>query len=610
MIRDLRPSWFSLILISKLIFADANSDLIPIFGNPLFTHAYQSSTYDGGQISYLTSKTLTSLNIKQVSDLMNYDIRFFQPDLVTDGQEIVISMLGSGDRSTKATWRGRPLRNPRTGAADLNRLSHIWIRGLKSVHSGSLGGVSGPDGTVEILPVDVVKADPLTLLHHREGFYSFQPVSFVHARRLGADTDLITGGYFPSSPGRFPNAVHDGSNLFGEIKKHLSGNRILSVGHQTRNDKVGITFTDSSRSVKDNDFDINLHKEFSSGSSANLFGYHLERAEREGKFRAHSRTWGVGGRSHLDSIGIYGRLGRIDIDMPSTEKIRIIEVESSVSTNRKFRGFQLWGLAGIGGWLPDRTGLNAVISVERMIKEYGSVGLLVSRNSHPLTPEILYSDYERARPSKVLNTVWRAGTDLPIQGRILPKTTTDNTELHWSHSYGEYIAEVSAFQKTNKKPVIWTIEDDIIVPRTRSDHRTRGWMANLNWKSNPYRANLSMISIFRNEDVEAGVPGVMPEPRFRLSVEYGWHKIFMNGRFEADVSLKVNYLNAYYSQSEEGYEEMGGAYPLHLRMSGRIRSFTMYYGVHNWNSYQYFTVPGYKMMHKEEYWGIHWLIMN
>jgi hypothetical protein len=602
--------FISIIFISKLIIADTEIDSLPTFVNPLFTPQYQSAPFDGGQIYYLTPSMLTTLNVKQVNDLLNYDIRFFQPDLVTDGQETIFSMLGSGNQGIKATWRGRPLRNPLTGAADLNRLSHIWVGGLRSVHSGALGGVSGSHGTVELLPVDEVKSEPLTLLHHREGFYSFQPVSFVHSRRLSINTDLFMGGYFPSSPGRFENAVHDGSNLFAEIRKQLTGNKILSIAHQTRNDKVGITFTDSSRSVRDNDLDLSIYNRFSSVNSVKLFGYHLERAEKDGKFRAHSRVWGAGVSSQIDSFGIYGRIGRIDIDMQSTEKIRIIEVESSVSTNRILQGYQLWGLVGIGGWLPDRTGINIVLSVDRWIKELGSVGLVISRNSDPLTPEILYADYCRARPSKVMNTVWRAAPDLPVQGRILPKTTTDNAELHWSRSWREYSSRVSVFHKMNLKPVIWMIEDDTIIPRTRSDHRTNGWMTKIDWKAIPYRASLSMVSIFRNEDDEDGVPGVMPEPRFRLTAEYGWHRIFMNGRFEADISLSGNYLNSYFAQAEGGWEKMGGAYPLHLKMSGRIRSFTFYYGVHNWNSYQYFTVPGYKMMHKEEYWGINWLIMN
>ncbi len=599
-----------IILFSAVVSANSEKEQYPLFGNALFTRSYGLSVLDGGQITNLSWVRLANLNIEQASDLLSYDIRFFAPDLVTNGQEVKISMLGSGERRIKTVWRGRPLRDPITGNSDLNRLSALWITGLRSVHIGALGGITSANGMVDAVPVDAVKSEPLTLLHHRDGYYGFQPVEFVHTRRLSPNINFISGGYFPSSKGRFNNAEHNGSNLFAEVKKYFTNDRVVSIGHQTRNEKVGIAFTENSRSVKDNDFDISFENILTNGIPLKLFGYHLERAEREGKFRAHSRDLGVGIRYEFKSVGYYGRIGCLNIDMPSTEKIRLLEVESSFSAKRKIRGLEFWGLFGVNGWLPDRTGLNLVFSMDKKISELANLRFLISRNSDPLTAEILFADYAESRPSKLLNTVWQARPDLPVKGKILPKSTIDNIELSWNGSWHDYIADITLFQKSVSNPVIWKIEDNTITPSTISDQRTRGWLCNLGWKLDPYRANLSMISLFRNEDLDGGVPVVMPEPGYRLTLETGWHRIFMNGRFEADISLSGNYLDRYFVSVAEGWDEMGGAYPLDFRMSGRIRTFTLYYGVHNWNSYQYYTVPGYRMMHKEEYWGIHWQIMN
>ena len=614
--RPVMARWkFAVNALATLVFlfsmiGTTQADTLSLFGNPLFNPTYPRYVYDGGQISLLEADELAILNIRQVSELLNYDIRLFQPDLVTDGQPIQISMLGSGDQRIKAVWRGRPLRDPRTGHPDLNRLSHLWISGLRSVHSGALSGVSSAHGTVEIRQVDLVKSEPYTALHHRNGYYTFQPISFVHARRLTPDTDLLAGGFFPNSAGRFANAIHDGTNLFAEIKKYLSNDRVLSVGHQMRNDKVLFAFTEDSRSIRDNDFDISLRQDFPSGTTAHMFGYHLERAEREGNFRAHSRDWGGGIRTQNESIGFYGRLGLLDIVMPSTEKIRILEFESSVTARRNLSGFQLWGLVGLSGWLPDRTGLNVVVTADRDLYKLGRLGLNISRHSDPLTPEILYADYKQDRPSKILNSVWSGNPDLPIRGRILPKSTTENFELHWSQAWREYQIQAAVFQKTIMNAVRWTNSDSTIIPQSLDRHRTRGWLTELSWLSAPLRGNVSMIAIFRNEEYTGGAPIVMAEPPFRLAAEAGWHQTYLDGAFEADISISGQYMDPYYIRVANEWAELGAAYPLHFRMSGRIRSFTLYYGVHNWNSYQYYTVPGYRMMHKEEYWGIHWLLMN
>ena len=134
--------------------------------------------------------------------------------------------------------------------------------------------------------------------------------------------------------------------------------------------------------------------------------------------------------------------------------------------------------------------------------------------------------------------------------------------------------------------------------------------ASLRFDREPYRAKISFVGTNLKEETSVIIPVAYREPGFKMIWEIGWHRNFWDNDFETDISLGGKYFGSFDAYGPNGWEKIGNAYPLDFRLTFRIRRMTLYYGVHNWNSYQYYLMPNYKMIHKEEYWGISWLLID
>jgi len=76
-----------------------------------------------GSVSQLNRSDRNRLNLRHSGDFLAQDVRFFQPDLVTDGSEIASSSAFSNFSGTKLLYWHRLLRNPRNLNPDFNSIS-------------------------------------------------------------------------------------------------------------------------------------------------------------------------------------------------------------------------------------------------------------------------------------------------------------------------------------------------------------------------------------------------------------------------------------------------------------------------------------------------------
>lgn len=637
----------------------------PPLGHPLFHPVYAQTALDGGRIFTLNPLQRNYLNIENSLDLLSGNIRFYQPDLVTDGQELATSSSGSGLSAVKLYWRDRPQRNPRSGRADFNRIPAHFVGGVRSVGTGAIAGAAAAGGVIQFQPVSYDGFEPVTALHHRMGFYSYAPVDVVHSRALRERLHLTIGGYFPSSPGRFENSTHSGSQFYGELSSGIGAEGRLTFSYMTQIDNTGITYSDRFRKYWDNDFDISFENSLGKDSRIKFFGYKTYRVEKESAFRNYAREYGAGfrltgsaggqkspgftadstvakaevpdtssstsvaaggstkepaeseveepGRLHID-YGIYLRGSGLDIDFKEPNRVRLTELEGSAAIRGRYKPLSLSLLAGASGWYPDRVKPVVVPGMELDLNPLGTVYGIYQLSSDPHTPEEMFANYRTSRPSFVFEPIWKLRDDLPVKGAVLPVTAISKWEAGICRKWHEFAFDVSFFQRNVSNPIHWTVEgDSVLIPQTAHDRSTSGWVIDIGWTRSQYRASVSMLRLLLDDfggGLERGVPVQLAEPEFRLGWEIGWRDVFWNGVFESDVSLSGKYYNLFYTYTGSGWAEVGGAYPLDLKLSFRISRFTLYYALHNLNSYQYELVPGYRMMHKEEYWGVHWLLLD
>ncbi len=629
------------------------------FNNSLFIPNYLASPLNAGDIFRLGEYERGYLNIENSGDLLNSRVSIFQPGLVTDGREIGVSFYGMGVGGTKLVWRNRLLRNPRNNRADFNRLPPLFVSGVRSTGFGALNGTVAAGGVVRFDPVCRVTDNPVTTLHYRDGYYGFEPVEAVHTRRAGKKTNFLAGGYFPASFGRFEGGFHNGHNIFTELNYELTPHSRLSAAFLNRNDNSGTPFSDRERKYNDNDWDFNYTHTFADKGKAELFGYRTWRVETEEEFHDYAKETGIGFKSRFSlagsdslkgdfhlSAGGYARLNGLYIKLAKRKEVRLTELETSMGVNAGSGNLDVGAVLGGYGWWVDRFRLNGVLSAEYDAGLLGVLSGSFKQSVDPHSPETMSADYREHKPTDDFNPIWRLRPELPVQGRILPVSVSRGGEVGWNRRFIiaglpdflwflEYIRnyrssntvlsdedmplrpppsfelKMSYFNRLDVNPVFWTVEGDaLLVPVSGRDRRTTGWQSALNLDWNPYRANVSVMKMYRDETMERGVPAVSGEPDYRLYWEVGWRDAFWDDYFEADISFSGDFYSYFFAYGPDEWDTIGGAYPLDVRFTARIGRFTLYYGIHNWNGFPYYLVPGYRMMHKEEYFGIHWTLIN
>ena len=600
-----------------------------------------NSNLSFGSVYRLNPIDRERVNLRHSSDLTAFDVRFFEPDLVTDGADAVLSGLGGGLTSVKLLRDGRLLRNPRNNWPDFNRVSPFFVGQIRSVTSGALDGVSAVGGVVALDPLYFATSEPITEFAYREGYYDFAPMDFLHARPIAGRTCLSAGGYMPSSTSRYENAEHHGHNVLLGLEHRFQPTLTASLSFQKRYDEHGIAFKDNLRRY----WDDNLYGKLKWRNGQNglkLFGFRDERVEKENVFRGHYRESGGGLSASWGALGLYLRSSAVDLDLQQERRMRLTDVEGSLGATIPWDRLRLSAAVGGSGWYPNRVGLTGNAGLEADLP-WLEVTLFssLSRTVEPHSPETMYADYTaEARPTDVLDPVWNLRPDLPIQGAILPITRSLGGEFGLRKSFpigiqpaqltgnrltkalktfflegmdsgGKLTIESAYFNRRETTPWHWTVQGNTLLsPRTISDRTIDGWRVATTWWQRPFSAMLSFINLNRQQRLEHGLGVVYPEPTFRLRWMAGWRRLFDNGNVEADVSFSGCFINGYYTYRASGWQELGRAYPLDFKASMRIRRFTIYWGLHNWNSYQYYLMPDYKMMHKEEYFGIDWMLVD
>ncbi|MDP8241376.1 MAG: hypothetical protein P9X24_19995 [Candidatus Hatepunaea meridiana] len=591
------------------------------FGYSLFNPNYISTPLDCGDIFLLQPPQLAILNLENCSDLIGFNPQFFHPDLVTAGRRVFLSSLYTGPRVTRVLWRGRPFRDARTGRSNLSLLPLIAVGGLRSTHYGALDGSIASGAIIDFQPHRLKCKTPVTHLTHRDGYYDFAPVEFIHSRQISAHSYITAGGLIPSSRGRFAHANYTGHILFGEYSTQLKNSDQITLSYMSNLNRTEIPFTPLRQvltpdatlvnKIRRGDLDIQYIHNYTDNSSLELAIYRSESLLKEDTLRDYGRELGSRLQAIYNDFGLNLRFSRLDGILPGGSDYLLNEMEGTIGWQREFRHIKLWLLGGGQGWLYDRVRIIGACGTELNIKPIGRLSLELKQAVDPHSPEMIFVKYDNAFLYDDFQPAWNIDTDLPVHGTDKPPTITRGGCIGLKRNvyYGEI--ETAAFYWTDIHPVVWNdIPDSIITLMNIDDRYLYGWETTWRFDNEPYRAMISFVGMTLKEESSTFIPVSNREPGFRLSWETGWHKSFWNNDFETDISLSGKYIGKYEAYSAKGWEKIGGAYPLDIRFTLRIRNFNFYYGLHNWNAYPYYLVPGYKMIHKEEYWGINWMMVK
>jgi len=473
--------------------------------------------------------------------------------------------------------------------------------------TGALSSNPVAPGVLRMKPVEVNSTrQALTSLHHREGFYGFGPVEFIHIRPLSETVQLTLGGYFPSSTGRFPpHSAYHGQTLWGRYHRSFASGASLAIMGMDGLHKVESPYQADRTVTHRSDFDLNYEgRILSQDSKLNLF--RSETWYEIAPSRLYGREWGggvtTGGRALRWNLFLVGRDGILEGGRHYDEK----DISASLSASKELSRMTLRGTAGVEGrdfeqWTP----------VGILLAEYRTKGMSpyvkLSQSVDFHSPVERFGAGGSTSIEEPLEPMRAFYANLPVRGVKLDPTTLQGGEagLKIKVPLGELRSSLFAWREENSAG--WKPVGDTVLTWANIDaRRAEGWFATYNTQYDVWRGSISAIVIQKHNSLQA----YAVEPPFRLNWLIGRHKFFYDNAFETDFSLSGRYYSQFHSIAERPGEELGSGFPIDFRFTGKISRFTFHYALHNLNKSRYTLVPGYAMMHKEEYWGVEWLLID
>jgi hypothetical protein len=390
-----------------------------------------------------------------------------------------------------------------------------------------------------------------------------------------------------------------------------SDNPVISVSFQDGLHKTASPYRDHGTKIHRTDFDASFQTSIPdllpAGSRFSGSLFRTETFTKRERNEFYGREWGIGSSMALNSYLLSANAGKTSGTLPGGTDYDLDNLELGISTGRVIGDYEIEASLGYDGDLPDRMAPSAQIDVKAKsgrVQPFLSIELI----PNPHSPEERFASYRSPRFEEPLQPLWEAHPTLPVKGSDLPLSSMRAAELGGSTRLFRGVLTVSGYFWDEANPAGWRLDGDTaIVWKEFPKRRALGWILDYQYMKEEWRGKISTIRL--NRDFSAD-DQLLAEPPFRLYAEIGRHKSYFNGAFETDILFSGKYIAQFHSPAEIPGERLGGAYPLDARFTGRIGRFTFYYGLHNWNAYPYWLIPGYKMMHKEEYWGIDWLLLN
>jgi len=579
------------------------ADRAGAFEDPLFGGIDSLPRFGVDSVEGVSQTDRARQNLRNAADLFSLESAWYYPDLSLAGREAALSLYGLGADLTSVYWRGRPLRDPRTGRGLLNYLSLYGVSGSAAIKPGQSFAP-----TLIFQPVAALPDAPLTALHHREGFYGFQPVEFLHIRPVSQTSRLTFGGYFPRFTGRLlPASAYRGHILSAAFDRTNGGSKWGFSLHDGFHEVENPYQLYGTKTLK-SDVDLYFERGVWDGYGELRF-YRSESVSHRGDWGDYGREFGIAAGFSRGEKFARITASRIEGRLPAGGKYQLGRLESAIGLKREVRGGSATGSIGASGWVFDRLAPTLSLAYVKPYEKKTSLKVGLSQGVNSSSPEQMLASYPSDRFETPLDPLLNSRRDLPARGGKLPLSLLRFAAVGATRDleqFGRFGGELFYWKDT--RPAGWQVEGDSVVRWSAFPRRSvAGWSARYDWREGYYRASLGMTGLIRDL---AGDDPLRAEPPYRMIGEAGWRRSLLDGRLDADVSLLTKFFSSFHSPDERLNEPLGGAATVDLRFTGQIGRFTFYYGLHNLGGTDYTLVPGYPMMHKEEYWGVDWFLID
>ncbi|MBC8277328.1 MAG: ECF transporter S component [FCB group bacterium] len=567
---------------------------------PPATHA-QETEYS------LNTSEWESVYYEDLPDVIGLIPGFYHYDLALTGQQQYMFKIG-GD--PVFTLYGMPLNDAMTGLFDHTLVSAGYVDALQIGSGYNDGFVSAGD----VIRSSTYKVDPdlpYSRINYRDGYYGLGIADFIFAQRVGDYLGFQIGGKVSEFNGRFGNSVHLGQQIRSSLYWYRPDGWNVRGTYISNNQRNEITHTLDRRLLHRSDFFLSAtadSTEHQTSITAHFYTSENDYFDRpdqiEGAFRFKIiRKMNAAGFSLHPML--YFNWYRVQTGNGFEENQP--SLLASVSADRPLSGRLNSSLAVSleygRDFLPAiSTGLDYAFSKELKL------GGTLSRSSRSPVP--IHRIYSLQTSDYFLpgSPVWEAQANDPIAAnRDLKPETVSSARIS---------AEIDLFSTVNVNAAVFY---KYLV--NAIDLKWNNFSAKYDWynadkREIPGAEVLIQTRRFKGFSFRTAQTFQNPEQLDNFIPQY-WSncKLDYSSRAGSTALIYTIELHGKYYGVREG--EIGGVHKTlgddnvwGVRFIFNIHDFTLFWGNENIFSRQYELIPGYRMMHREEIWGINWVFWD
>ncbi len=531
---------------------------------------------------------------------------FFHYDLALLGQPVYLFYEGG---APKVTLYGLPMNSRFHGGVDFTLFPPGYIDNIEVAQAYRRGLVSGR-GLTALTPRLFDPETPYSRVNYRDGYYGLGAADFIMAQRIRSNLGFQVGGRISENDGYLRNSGLDGTQIRGDLYWRRENGWRFGLAFLNNRNKAEVTLRSGKRTLDRNDlFLTTVREDAGQDFEAVLHWYEAEELYQD---YLDSKESGVDFRV-LKGFNFLGfkAVPSLYLDYFNTE----LEGGSSEEVGRGI------GSIAFEQALNERVSLRESVSLEvgrniipsaavegwYAFSEDNRAGFAAAHSGEP--PAAIY----RAKPYQASEmflpggAVWR----LTPGAEILPNRELDPETVSSFRLFGY----LKFFDLVSIKPSVLYkyVDNPIDIEPAGSD--TYRWE---NVESQEFPALEGMISLGRRYgfNLEGAFTFQYPqEKRDFIPDTWGiWRLDYRNRIFGDELQYTID-LHCRYYGSREGmaggnYNTLASDFTLGARVTFQVGNFMLFWGNENILSREYEIIPGYRMMHREEVWGVNWVFWN
>ena len=550
------------------------------------------------------SETFESIYYEDMGDILSTIPGVFQYDLGLFGQPLYIyNEMGT----PRVFLYGIPLNSHYTGLFDYNQMAPNYLKRI-ALDNGSDEGFISSEGAVNCTPRTFDPEIPYSRINYRDGYYGLGVVDFIFAQKLGAYRGFQIGGRISEFNGRRSNSAHKMEQFRSALYWRRPQSWDLTAVFITNRNKTQITNSTDRRLAARSDIFLTAQDSLSQSSA--VVHYYFTEDDYYGKPDPLEEGYDLKlqrnfrHRSFQFRPSLYLNWYRVNSGNGSAENqasaVGNMTTLYSISENLSAEG--ALSLEAGRDNLP-----GAALTITAQIDEFSKASLSLERSGK--SPAFICRTYDLTAENVYLpgSYIW----ELPPDAEIEPNYNLDPEITNAVRAFGDF--KIGEFISIKPSLFFKQLENHIRLYHTNGN--TYFWL-----NDESYNISGAGTDLFLGRRSGFGLKisytlQLMDERRNFIPASYGQCWIdYRNRAFEdnLDYAIEIHgrYIGERQGEIDEIHKTLGDDNIWGVRFTFKIGDFTLFWGNENIFAWQYEIIPGYKMIHREEVWGVNWIFWD